>query len=330
MMNGLNHTGMRPLHFAGLAAILVLGVLTSFPAMAQRSTTLLVGFAAGTAPDSLARILAEGIERTGGPGLIVENVAGAGGQIAAARLSKAPADGSVLMLGELGIAAIAPYAFTNLPYDSFKDFSFVSEAARTHFAFIAPRKDGFPSMQAFIDKAKTQPTTLLATFGVTSPGHIAAELLGQAYGFKIEPVHYRGVGDAISDLGNGRVAGAFVSVPLASAQAKGGQLAALVQTGETRSPLLADAPTSKEAGTPALSMSSWFVVMAPAGLKAETSEQLNKAVATALRDAGTRDRLINAGFEPVGTSVIETGQMVERERARWKSVIEKAGIKVGN
>jgi tripartite-type tricarboxylate transporter receptor subunit TctC len=299
-------------------------------AQAQRPITLMVGFAGGTAPDTLARILGEAMQRTGNVSVVVENVPGAGGQVASARAARSAPDGTTVLLGEVGSVAIAPFAFASLPYDPARDFTYVSEVARTNFAFVVPAQGGPASVAAFIGAAKRADRTLLGTFGVTSPGHIAAELFGQSAGFKVEPVHYRAVADGIGDIARGQTGGAFLSIPLAAAQTRSGGVRALVQTGSTRSDMLPDVPTVAEADIPALAISSWFVLMVPAATQPAAIEQLHRAAVAALRDPAALERLRGAGFEAVGSSPDEVKAMVARERDRWKPVIERAGIRITN
>ena len=327
--------GFRKLHGLGsLLACIFTFLLPVSKAEAQaasdRPITLIVGFAAGTAPDTLARLLAAGIQKNTGRSIVVENVAGAGGQIAAARVARSAPDGTTLLLGELGSVAIAPFAFTNLPYDPVKDFNLITEVAVTNFAFIVPAKTGPVSISSFIEGSKGGKPVLLATFGVSSPGHVAAELFGQTSGFKVEPVHYRAVADAMGDISNGLVSGAFVSVPLASAQHSGGLVRSIVQTGATRSALLKDVPTATEANASNLNMSSWFVLMAPAATPSALIEQYNAMAVAAVKDPAAVERMQTTGFEPVGSSIAAVRSMVDKERIRWKEVVEKAGIKVVN
>jgi tripartite-type tricarboxylate transporter receptor subunit TctC len=317
---------------AALAAIGLAVALAPAPAVAQapRTITLVTGFAAGTAPDTLARILAEAMQRAGNASVVVENVPGAGGQVASARVARAAADGATVLLGEVGSVAIAPFAFATLPYDPAKDFTYVSEVARTNFAFAVPAQGGPATMAAFVEAAKKADRTLLGTFGVTSPGHIAAELFAQSAGFKGEPVHYRAVADGIGDIGRGQTAGAFLSVPLAAAQARSGAIRIIMQTGTTRSDMLADVPTAREAGMPDLTIASWFVLMVPAATPAATVAEIHRAAAAAMKDPAALERLRGAGFEAVGSSPDEVKAMVARERDRWKPVIERAGIRITN
>ncbi|QCK84758.1 tripartite tricarboxylate transporter substrate binding protein [Phreatobacter aquaticus] len=311
---------------AGLAP----GSLTEAQAQGQRTISLVVGFAGGTAPDTLARILAESMQRNGNASVVVENVPGAGGQVASARVARAAPDGATILLGEVGSVAIAPFAFTSLPYDPARDFTYVSEVARTNFAFVVPAQNGPVSIAAFIEAARKADRTLLGTFGVTSPGHIAAELFAQSAGFKGEPVHYRAVADGIGDIARGQTAGAFLSIPLAAAQARSGGIRALVQTGATRADMLPDVPTAREANVPDLAMSSWFVLMVPAAVPAATVAEIHRVAAAALKDSAALERLRGAGFEAVGSSPDEVRAMVARERDRWKPVIERAGIRITN
>lgn len=315
---------------AAFSAGLVSGGIAPAFAQSPRTVTLVVGFAGGTAPDTLARILADAMQRGGSLNVVVENVPGAGGQVASARVARAAADGATVLLGEVGSVAIAPFAFASLPYDPARDFTYVSEVARTNFAFVVPDQGGPASIAAFIEAAKKADRTLFGTFGVTSPGHIAAELFAQSAGFKGEPVHYRAVADGIGDIARGQTAGAFFSIPLAAAQVRTGGLRALLQTGATRADMLPGVPTAAEAGVPYLAMASWFVLMVPSAVPAATVAELHRAAAAAVRDPAALERLRGAGFEAVGSSPDEVRAMVARERDRWKPVIERAGIRISN
>lgn len=294
----------------------------------DKPVRLVVGYAPGTAPDVLGRLLAARLGELLKQQVVVDNRAGAGGQIAAQNVAKSPADGYSLLLGEVGSISIAPAAFSKLPYDPAKELVGVAEVGKVDFLLAVPASAPAQSVADFVRQYKGKADKVnFATFGAGTSGHFGAELFGDAAGFKVEPVHYRATGDAVTALISGDVAGAFVSTALGAAQIKGGKLRALATTAPQRSPLLPDVPTFTEAGFAKIDISAWFAVMAPAGTPAAILDTLNRQVVAALQTGELRQKIIEAGFSVSGTARADTDRMLRGEGQRWAVIVKASGFK---
>ena len=333
------------------AAWLALPASAQAQAYPDHALRLVVGFPPGTAPDLVARILApklgEGLKQQ----LVIDNRAGAGGQIAAQAVAKSPADGYTLLLGEVGSIAIAPAAYSKLPYDPARELLGVSEVVRADLVLVVPYSTNSstnPSTNSPTNaatNAATGPRTVaefvtaaratgargdkvnVATFGAGTPGHFGAEMFAEMAGFKIEPVHYRATGDAVTAIVAGDVQAAFLSTALAVAQVKGGKVRALATTAPQRSPLLPDMPTFTEAGYPKADFSAWFALFVPTGTPPAAVDLLNRQAMATLQNAEVRQKLQDAGFTVLGTSRADTERMLKAEATRWAAVVKATGFK---
>ena len=181
---------------AGALALLVptLAPAQTYP---ERQVKLLVGFPPGTGPDVVARLIGQKLGENLKQSLVVDNRAGAGGQIATQAVAKSPPDGYNLLLAEVGSISIAPPAFSKLPYDPVKELTPVSEVVRSDFVLVVPATSPAKNVADFVKAAKAKPDRInFGTFGAGTPGHFGGEMLAEQAGFKIEPIHYRATGDA--------------------------------------------------------------------------------------------------------------------------------------
>ncbi|WP_119155373.1 Bug family tripartite tricarboxylate transporter substrate binding protein [Caldimonas tepidiphila] len=315
----------RTLLAATLLAAPLLALAQSYP---DRPLKLTVGFPPGTGPDIVARVLGQKIEQLAKQSVVVDNRAGAGGQIAAQTVAKSPADGYSLLLGEVGSISIAPAAYSRLPYDPAKELVPVSEVVRSDFVLVVPATSPARDVKGFVEHARAQRDRLnFATFGAGTPGHFGAEVFAEQAGFKVEPVHYRATGDAITALIAGDMHGAFVSTALAVPQLKSGKMRALATTAQTRSPLLPDVPTFAEAGWPKVDFSAWFGVFAPAGTPAAALDTLNRHVVAAMQSSDVKQKLQDAGFTVLGSSRADAERMVKAEAPRWAAIVKASGFR---
>lgn len=323
---------------AALAAALVaattaasLGLLplaASAQAYPERPVRLTAGFPPGTAPDVAARLIGQKLGELLKQQVVIENKPGAGGQIATQAVAKARADGYELLLGEVGSIAIAPAAFSKLPYDPSKELVAVAEVVRSDFLLVVPANSPALTLADFIKAAKAKADRVnFATFGAGSPGHFGAEMLADAAGFKVEPIHYRATGDAVTGIVAGDVSGAFVSTALGVAQIKGGKMRALATTAPQRSTLLPEVPTFAEAGLPKVDFSAWFAIFAPAGTPAPVLDTLSRQLLAALQSPDLKTKLVEAGFSVTGRSRADTEAMVKAETQRWAAVVKATGFK---
>jgi tripartite-type tricarboxylate transporter receptor subunit TctC len=319
----------------GALALAVLGATAAVPAAAQtfpdRPLKLLVGFPPGTGPDVVARLVGQKLGDNLKQSVAVDNRAGAGGQIAAQAVAKSPADGYTLLLGEVGSISIAPPAFSKLPYDPAKELAVLSEVVRSDFLLVVPANAPVQTVADFVKASKARSDkgdrVNFATFGAGTPGHFGAEMLADQGGFKVEPIHYRATGDAVTAIVAGDVQAAFVSTALGAAQIKAGKMRALATTAQSRSALLPDVPTFTEAALPKVDFSAWFAVFVPAGTPAPIQDQLAQQVAAAVKSPEVRQKLQEAGFTVTGTTRAEAERMVRAEGPRWAGIVKAAGFK---
>lgn len=328
---------LSPLHRRKALALAIgtLGLWTAaLPAAAQGSypekpVRLIVGFAAGTGPDIVARLLAQKLsEGWNGMGVVVDNKPGAGGLIAASEAARAAPDGYTLMLGEVAQLAIAPSTYNRLPYDPAKDFVAVSQVGRSDFVLLVnPEKVPARNVKDYVAWSKQQKGLFMATFGAGTPGHFGAYMFGDAIGVKPETVHYRSTADALGGLFGGDVSGVFATVGLAAPNIKAGKLVALGTTGATRSATLPDVPTIQEQGYAGLAFTSWFGIVAPAKTPPEIVRQLNAAVVRAVQSADGQKRLLDAGFQPVSGSPADFAKLIADDTATWGKAVKATGFK---
>ena len=314
--------------FSRWAAIAVL-VAAPFAAGAQafptRPVTLIVGYAPGTGPDSLARFISDTLSKNLGQPVVVDNKAGALGQIAASFVAKSPPDGYTVLLADQGSMAFLPLAKKPPPYDPIAEFVQVGEIARTDFAWIVSSQRQYKTIKDFVDSQRKNSRTTAAIFGL--PAQVFSAFFAEKAGLTMEPINYRAPGEGIASLASGDVDGAFVSVPFAAAQVKGGRVAALMQTGQERSKLLPDVPTATEAGFSDLTFTAWFAMAAPANTPPEVVRRLNAGMVATLKDPEVIRKLEGAGFQPVGSSPDQMKTLLGNELNKWRPLIERAGIR---
>ena len=315
-----------------LACAAALAASTAFAqTYPDRQVKLVVGFPPGSGPDVVARLVGQKLGDNLKQSLVVDNRAGAGGQIATQAVAKSPPDGYNLLLGEVGSIAIAPPAFSKLPYDPAKELQVVTEVVRADFLLVVPASSPAHSVAEFVKAARAQGTgsdrVNMATFGAGTPGHFGAEMLAEQGGFKIEPIHYRATGDAVTAIVAGDVKGAFVSTALGAAQIKGGKMRALATTAASRSALLPEVPTFAEAGLPKVDFTAWFAFFVPAGTPAPIVELLNKQIVAAVQSPEVKGKLVEAGFTVSGTTRADAEKMVKAESLRWAGVVKATGFK---
>ncbi|MDM9559372.1 Bug family tripartite tricarboxylate transporter substrate binding protein [Bordetella petrii] len=287
-----------------------------------------VGFPPGTGPDIVARTLSQHLGERLGQSVVVENRAGAGGQIAAQAVARSPADGYTLLLGEVGSISISPATYSNLNYDPARDFAPVSEVVRADFVLVVPASSPHRDLAAFIAAGKNAGDRVnFGTFGAGTPGHFGAELFAREVGMKIEPVHYRSTGDAVSALISGGVQAAFVTTAMAAPQVKGGKMRALAITGAQPSPALPGVPTFAQAGYDKVDFGAWFALFAPAGTPAAVLDRLQSESAAALRVPEARRTLGDAGFTIVGSDRQALQALLASEARRWSDIVKATGFK---
>lgn len=301
-----------------------------------RPVRIVVPFAAGGTTDILARAMAPELAKAFGQSFIVDNRAGAGGNIGAELVAKSPADGYTLLMGTVGTHGINRALYARLPYDPIKDFAPVTLVAGVpnvmEMNADKARQLGIETVQDFIRYARAHPGKLnMASSGNGTSIHLAGEMFKHMAGVFMTHVPYRGSGPAVMDLLGGNMDVMFDNLPSSIQHIKAGKLKALAVTSARRSAALPDVPTLAEAGGPALKgyeASSWFGLLAPAGTPPDIVARLQQESAKALASPAVRDKLEAQGAIPGGITAAEFARMIDDEHAKWAKVVKASGAKV--
>ena len=301
---------------------------SNFP---NRPVKILVGFTPGTAPDLAGRILADRFSEIWGTPIVIENVPGAGSNIATDRVAKAPADGYTLLMGGNSALVINPSLYDTLPYDPVKDFAPISQIFIAANVFALPPDVPAKSVADVVALAKAQPGKLsYAHAGVGTSQHLAAELFKYMAHLDIVPVAYRGTTALLPDLLAGRITMSFANIANVIPLAREGKLRALAITSAKRSALAPDLPTMAESGFPGFEAVPWFGLLAPAGTPKDVIDKIYSETAKALATPEVRKKIDELGLEPIGNTPAEFAAVIKKETPEWAKVIKDAGIKLGN
>ncbi|MGE5526651.1 MAG: tripartite tricarboxylate transporter substrate binding protein, partial [Rhodospirillaceae bacterium] len=275
-----------------------------------------VGFAPGGGTDTVARILAQKLGEAFGQSVVVDNRAGAGGNIANALVATAPADGYTILFVSASFA-IHPSLYRKLPYDPAKDFTPVSLASSSPYLLALHPSVPVRSVRDLIAFAKSQPGKLnYASAGAGSTLHLAAELFKSMAGVDIVHVPYKGA-NGITDLIAGAVQLTFAGLPQTLPHVKAGRLHGLAVTTSQRAAAIPELPTIAEAGVPGYEVDSWYGVLEPAGTLPARVEKLSGAIRSALREPDVKAKFAAQGLEPRGTSPGDFGAYIAREMPKW-------------
>ncbi|WP_194726411.1 Bug family tripartite tricarboxylate transporter substrate binding protein [Noviherbaspirillum malthae] len=319
------------IRLAAATLLLAAGAVHMGSAMAQsyptRPVRLVVGFPSGTGPDLVARIVAQKLQEATGQGFVVDNKTGAAGLIAARESAKAAPDGYTLFLGTVGEMAISPNTYTKLGFDPVKDFAPISHVVTSDFAFVVPTSVPAKNLKEFVEWGKAQKNLFMGTFGAGTPGHFGIAMLADATQLKMEPVHYKNTGDAMSGVISGDTQGLFGTLALVSSHVKGGKLRALATTGPARSTMLPDVPTAKEQGYPSVEFGAWFGIYAPAKTPNDILDKLNTEIVKAMQAPEVKEKLQGAGFRVAGSSRQDFDRLLREDLPRWEKVVKATGFK---
>jgi tripartite-type tricarboxylate transporter receptor subunit TctC len=311
---------------AALFALLALLVLTAHAAYPERQVTLIVGFPPGSQPDIVARMLAQSLAGKLQKPVVVENITGAAGNIAADRVAKAAPDGYTVGLLSQTQIAVNPSLY-KLPYDPVKHFAPISMVTVSPNLLVVTNAFPAQSVPDLVKVAKSQPGTLTyASSGNGTGTHMAAGLFMGAANLEVRHIPYKGVVAAIPDLVAGRVTMMFSPLPVVLPLVREGKLRALAVTSLRRSSVVPQLPTLAESGYSGLEATNWYGLVAPAGTPAAVVHRLHTDTVAALQSSGVRDKLIALGAEPVGNSPEEFAAVISSEIPKWAKVIKDLGI----
>ena len=317
--------------FAMLLVLLTAQAGSAQSAYPNRPVKLLVGFTPGTAPDLAARILADRFSEVWGAPFVVENVPGAGSNIATERVAKAFADGYTLLMGGNSALVINPSLFEQLPFDPIKDFAPISQVFIAANVLAVPAEQPVKTVAELVALAKAQPGKLsYGHAGVGTSQHLGAELFKYMAHVDIASVPYRGTTALMPDLLAGRITMSFANIVNVLPLAREGKLRALAITSIKRSVLAPDLPTMAESGFPGFEAVPWFGLLAPSGTPKDVLHKLHGETVKTLAMPEVRKNFDELVLEPVGNTPAEFAAIIRKETPEWAKVIKDAGIKLGN
>lgn len=315
---------------ATLAALPLMSPLSGFaqaPAWPTRPVTWVNPFAAGSAVDVVARIVAQKMAANSGQGMNVDNRTGASGNIGTEFAARSRPDGYTLLLGSPGTMAINPYLFAKLPYDALQDFVPITQLVSFPQVVVTSPKQNFKTLPEMIAAAKAQPDRLAhASSGAGTTSHLVMELVKADAGIKLTHVGYRGGAPAIQAVMAGDVQVGVEGLPSLVGQIKAGSVVPLGVTSQQRSPQLPQVPAISEF-IPGFDATAWILLMAPAGTPPAVVARMQAEVKKALDDPGVRQQLEAQGATIIGSTPAEALAFQRREMAKFKRAVEISGAK---
>lgn len=319
---------MKLLVRAALAAL----AFVSVPAFAQAPAAgtplkLIVPFTPGTGIDIVARTVGPRLSQRLNRPVVVENRAGASGNIGTEAVVRAPADGSTLLVS-VNTLVMNKSLYPQLPFDPLKDLVPVTLTSWGQLILVAPPAAGFKTAAELVAAAKARPGRLnYASPGVGTPHHMSMELFKQTAGVYLTHIPYRGTAQAVTDLLGGQVDAMFLPIHVALPHVKSGKLVALGIGSDKRHPLLPELPTLKEARAGDVNVDMWYGIFAPPGTPAEQVQKLNHELKDILSAPEIRTAFQSQGMDPASSSPEDFRRLVAGDAERWARVVRTANIK---
>jgi tripartite-type tricarboxylate transporter receptor subunit TctC len=309
---------------AGTAASGAMAQTAPWP---EKPIRIIVPFAPGGATDLVARLVGTEMAKDLGQPVIVENKAGAAGNLGADAVAKSPADGYTLLWGTIGTLAINQLVSKKLPYDAQKDLKPISMVASFPNVLVVPLSSSARSVADLVALGKAKGLTY-ASSGVGTSLHLSGVMLAEASGLSMTHVPYKGSSQAMTDVVGGQVDMIFDNLPSSYSMVKGGKVRPLAVTGAKRAALLPDVPTMGELGFKNFAIDSWSGLLAPAGTPDTVIRKLDAAVKKAIMAPGFEARLIQTGAERSYKDPAGFAQYIQSDHARWRTLIQAHQISV--
>ena len=322
------HTGSAAaaalfIHIAAFA-----GAAAAQPGYPAKAIRYVVPFPAGGPLDIVARAIGQELSKSWGQPVIIDNRPGAGGNIGADLVAKAPPDGYTILMGAVSTHAINVTLYNKLPYDPIRDFAPVTLITSVPNVLVVHPSVPANNVKELIALAKARPGQLNFASGSTgSAGHLAGELFNSMAGVRMTHIPYKGAAPAVVDLMAGHVSLMFDNMSSALPNIKAARVRALAVTTLKRSPLQPQLPTISEAGLRGFDVSTWFGIFAPAGTPPEIVAKLNGEVARILHTPEMKERLALLGAEPIGNKPDEFAAFIKAEIPKYAKVIQASGAK---
>jgi len=305
------------------------GTAASAQSFPDRSITMIVPFAAGGSTDVVARIVAQKMSEDLGQQVIVQNVAGAGGNLGADNVARAAPDGYTILMGTVATHALNPLILKSTPYDAEKDFAPISLLVIVPNVLVVNPELPAKNVQELIALLKADPDKYsYASSGNGTPLHLSGELFKSMAGVDMQHIPYKGAGPALNDVIGNQVPIMFDNLPSSSSHIKAGTLRALAVTTAARASSFPDIPTIAESGIPGYETYTWNALFAPANTPADVITRLNASAKKALTDPAVAERMKEFSATIVGSTPEELGAHVKAELAKWKPVVDGAHIQM--
>ena len=320
----------RPSAVLALSALAVFGAAAQAPAatqaQAQAPLRLIVPFTPGTGIDLIARTVGPKLGERLGRTVVVDNRAGASGNIGTEAVVRAAPNGSTLLVS-VNTVVMNRSLYPNLPFDPVKDLVPVALTSRGQLLLVASPQSGYKTAADLIAAAKRRPGSInYASPGVGTPHHLAMELFKSITGTYMTHIPYRGTAPAVTDLLGGQVQVGFMPIHVALSQVKAGKLVALGIGSDKRHPLLPHVPTLTEAGAGNIDVSMWYGIFAPPGTSPEFVNRLNRELKDILATPEVRSAFETQGMDPATSSPDEFRRLVEQDAQRWAQLIKARNI----
>lgn len=312
--------------FLGISLGFMSYVATAQEFPPKKTITMVVGFAAGGAADTAARIIAKKLGENIGANVVVDNRGGAGGNIAHQYAANGPTDGSTILFGSVGPLTIAPHMM-KLPYDPFKDLSPITMGVNFPNILVVNSGTGIKTFAEYIAYAKKNPKKLeYASTGPGSASHLAGELLDEMAGIDTVHVPYKGGAPAMQDLLGERVAAYFSTYSTSKAYIENGKLNALAVTGPQRLKSLPKVPTIAESGYPGFNATNWYAFVASSKVSNPILDRWNIEIVKVLKSPDVMSQLNDHGLTPMPSSREELAKYMAKESATWGRLIKEKNL----
>ncbi|HEX2829239.1 MAG TPA: tripartite tricarboxylate transporter substrate binding protein [Burkholderiales bacterium] len=315
--------------FSSLVLLSVLAFGVAAQTYPSKPIRLVVGFPPGGSNDIVARIIAPKLTQLLGAQVVVENRPGANATIGTDYVAKSAPDGYTIVLGSASPLVISPFTFSNIPYDTVRDFAGITTIASTPEMMAIHPSLPARNLKELLALARSQPGKLnFASSGNGGLPHLATELFKKLGKVNVVHVPYKGAGPAAVDLVGGHVHGMIIDMPALAPFVKSGKLRGIAITAEKRTPLLPDLPTSAEAGMPGLIAVNWFAIMAPAKTPKPVVDKLYGALAQAVNAADVKEQLRAQGVDTyLQSSTDAFTAFLRAELGKWEKVARESGAR---
>lgn len=314
---------------AAAALALAAPAIVRAQAFPSKPVKLVVPQTPGGASDALARIVGQKLSERWGQPVVIENKAGAGGNLGTDFVAKSPADGYTLLMSYVGTQAINGSLYRGLPYDPYKDFATVATVATVPFALVVNQNFPPKSVGELVTYARAHPGQVnFGSAGNGSLNQLLGEMVNMSQGIKLVHVPYKGAAGALTDTIAGQIQMTFSSLPSVAGHIRSDKLRALAVTGAKRSAAFPNVPTLGESGLAGFELSPWFGLLAPAGTPEAVVRKINMDIAEVLHDKDLLEKFAAAGADPYATAPDQFARILLDDIQKWSQVVKTSGARI--